>query len=110
MQLEIYSDYFSTKKKKVHAGGGMLAVQRDLFLSAGGFDETMTHAEDHDFILRFGDGHGFAIIVHPTLVLHRMHSQERLTDHLPAVLSGVRRLVEKGAMRQLSWQGGKSFR
>ena len=35
-----------------HAGGSMLGVRRELFLRAGGFDESLLYLEDTDFCIR----------------------------------------------------------
>lgn len=52
-----------------HAGAGNMAIHRDVFLSVGGFDETLTHLEDTDFCWRVQLA-GHPLVFWPDAVLH----------------------------------------
>lgn len=69
-----YADYFEAAVGGLYAAGGMIAVRRDVFLAAGGFDASMKVAEDHDLMLRLGERPGFVHIVSPPTYAKHEHA------------------------------------
>lgn len=58
------SNYFmwATQKMRPHAPGFCIFVRRSIFEAAGGFDETLLLAEDHDFVERASRLGKFALL------------------------------------------------
>lgn len=59
-----------------------MVVRRDVFLSVGGFDERLTHAEDRDLLVRMR-GAGIGIEFLPDIVLRRRFDGGNLTFRPP---------------------------
>lgn len=72
--VTFYRNYLEAARNGLYAAGGMIAVKRDVFLAAGGFDVGMKVAEDHDLMLRLGERPGFAHIVSPPTYAKHEHA------------------------------------
>lgn len=70
-------------------------VDRDRFLSLGGFDESLTSSQDHDLWLRMTLAYGPAICVRETLlVVHTEHEMPRISVSARK-MAGYRNFVRK---------------
>jgi glycosyltransferase involved in cell wall biosynthesis len=93
-----------------HAGGGGLAVRREVHAEVGGFDETLPALEDTDYCWRIQlAGHGFHFV--PEAVVHIRHRHDSRSIYRQGVSYGkhnvliYRRYRERG-MPRLGWIPG----
>ena len=77
---EHFSDFFKAADSYQFVGCGTLAVKKSVFDLVGGFDEDLTVAEDHDFLLRAGIQPGFVRIQSPMTVAYRRHMENVSTS------------------------------
>ena len=91
---QAYADFLSSAGDGCFAGAGMMVVEREAFLAAGGFAEDRLNAEDHDFALRLGTAPGFVQVTAPVIVAHRMHEGNEMGD-MTKSLDGMARLVAR---------------
>ena len=71
-----------------------LVVRRAAFLTAGGFDETLSHAEDQDLVARLIARGGVIEGVDAVLTGYRL-SRQGLSRDLPAMYAGWRTVAER---------------
>jgi glycosyltransferase involved in cell wall biosynthesis len=88
-----FETYFESWKHGCFAGAGMMMMDRQAFLAAGGFSEDRLNAEDHDLALRMGDAKGFVQVTAPVTVAHRVHDGNEMND-LEANENGLKRIVQ----------------
>lgn len=89
-----FEDFLASAPFGCFAGAGMMVVRREVFLTVGGFDETRVNAEDHDLAMRLGTAPGFVQIRRPTIVRHRVHENNLMSD-IAANLAGISRMVKR---------------
>lgn len=94
-----YRDYLEAAAAGLYAAGGMVAVRRDIFIAAGGFNESMKVAEDHDLMLRLGEQPGFMHILAPPTYAKRDHPGS-ISKSLALWFDGSRALLAH-------WQSGR---
>ena len=75
-------------------GSGLIAVRRDAFQKAGGFDTALPCAEDHDWALRLSNDDRCAAIATPLQIAYRRH-EVSATHQLPQMLDGVTSIVQR---------------
>lgn len=71
-----------------------LAFRKSILEKLGGFDPTLTHAEDIDLCIRAARITNFLTLV-DTLVFHRQHDGPRLVQSSDKALSCLQRMLEK---------------
>lgn len=71
-----------------------LVVRREAFLAVGGFDETLSHAEDQDLVARLIARGGVIEGVDAVLTGYRL-SRDGLSRDLPAMYAGWRTVAER---------------
>jgi glycosyltransferase involved in cell wall biosynthesis len=93
-----FANYFEAASEGIYVGAGMLVVRRELLLAAGGFNEDIRVAEDHDLMLRLGRAAGFVRIESPATIARRRHAGSISDDgaHLYRGLATLVRRVEQG--------------
>lgn len=80
-----------------------LVVAKDIFLSSGGFDNEMSHAEDQEWLARIVSQGHFICGINKYLVDYRL-SPDGLSVNLPAMYDGWKKLVHQyGATEDHKW-------
>lgn len=90
--LVSHRDYLAAALGGLYPLGGMIAIRRDLYIAAGGFDAGMTVSEDHDLMLRLGEAPGLVHIVTPPTYAKRDHVGS-ISKSLPLLNAGVTALL-----------------
>lgn len=75
-------------------------VRRDVFLEAGGFDESLSFGEDWDLWLRLKEHGAFLGVAEPLMLSHR--SRDSLSNQVERMLDNGERLIEKTLLRGLT--------
>lgn len=75
--------------------GSNFAMRREYYLALGGFDETMTSAEDMDIGIRMSLGGARYRPLHQALVRHHQHGEPRICrSRSAAMVGGIHRFYE----------------
>lgn len=106
LQVSSHPNFLASRDHGFFAGAGMMTIEREAFLRAGGFVEDRMNGEDHDLVLRLGLEEGFVKVLQPTLVGHRVHDSNEMSSVEKSV-AGLYRMIarEKAA----TYPGGKAF-
>jgi glycosyltransferase involved in cell wall biosynthesis len=75
LYAEQFTDYLDTAREPRFVASCALVVNRSTFERAGGFDESLAVAEDHDFFFRVGTVPGYVRVHSPITTLYRRHPQ-----------------------------------
>lgn len=101
-----FPGFLGAASQALIVGAGMMVVDRNAFIGAGGFVEDRLNAEDHDLALRLGADRGFVQTIRPVTMGRRIHSGNETGD-LEKTIRGVDRLVERERMGQ--YPGGAAW-
>ena len=96
LHADHFRDYLDTARQPGFIGSGTLVIKRSEFQRAGGFDESMTIAEDHDFYFRVGSAPGFVRVLSPITLMYRRH-EESTSKCLPAACASAIAILKKEA-------------
>lgn len=97
MKSTLYQDYLKAGDGGIFLGAGLIAVRRDAFLQAGGFDTGLYCAEEHDLGLKMGVMPGFIEVRAPCQVAYRRHAVSATQD-INKMIHGSRMLVMREKM------------
>jgi glycosyltransferase involved in cell wall biosynthesis len=104
LHAEQFSDYLETARQPGFIGTCILVAERMTLVRAGGFDESLSVAEDHDFLFRVGTVPGFIRVQCPVTTLYRRH-RENISKLLPAASLGAIAILRKEA--EARYPGGR---
>jgi hypothetical protein len=104
LHAEHFRDYIDTARQPGFAGAGALVIKRSEFERAGGFDERLTVAEDHDFYFRVGTAPGFVRVQSPITLMYRRHDHSTAKLLPTACASAITILTKEAEGR---YPGGK---
>jgi glycosyltransferase involved in cell wall biosynthesis len=86
----------------LHLGAAL--IRRSIFDGVGGFDETVTHAEDWDWFTRVREK-GLVIVVHPeVMLLYRRHA-DNMSNNESESMAALVRLIHRSIGRRRSLGG-----
>lgn len=91
-----FLDFYRRKPISVY-GSCNLAVRRDAFVEAGGFDTGIRSAEDQDLCLRLSHRGGVVTVQAPALMGNRGGSADSLSRNFSALADGLIAIIRKRA-------------
>jgi glycosyltransferase involved in cell wall biosynthesis len=107
LYAEHFRDYLDTARRPGFIGSGALVIKKSEFERAGGFDEGLTVAEDHDLCFRVGSASGFVRVRSPITLMYRRHDKSTATL-LPAACAGAIAILTREAEGR--YPGGRERR
>jgi glycosyltransferase involved in cell wall biosynthesis len=86
----------------LHLGAAL--IRRSTFESVGGFDETVSRAEDWDWFMRVRE-RGLPIVVHPEVTLHYRRHGANMTNDEPLGRAALVRMIHRSIGRRRAGGG-----
>jgi hypothetical protein len=104
LSAELFRDYFEAARYGCVLGSGMLVIKKCVFDQVGGFDESLSVGEDHDFDLRAGVTPKFVQVKSPITLIYRRHGGNSSTSIKAACAAATEILTREFAG---CYSGGK---
>ena len=89
LSIDLFQDFLETAKRPGFASSCNMLVKRKVIQSLGGFDESLTVAEDHDLFFRIGVAKGYVRILSPVTTLYRRHAGNTASLRLNACVCSM---------------------
>jgi glycosyltransferase involved in cell wall biosynthesis len=105
--FKYFPDYLAACEHVSFVSASIIVVRRREFHLIGGFDESLSAAEDHDLVLRLAEFPGFVKIEQPPTVWYRRHVGN-ISQSVQDAAGAAERLLAKEAAGELA--GGVSRR